>query len=53
MRTGHHCTQPLHKILGASGGSVRASLYFYNDKADVDTFIEKLKDTLNMFESMK
>jgi len=52
VRTGHHCTQPLHKILGVPGGSVRASLYFYNDKSDVDKFIEKLKDTLYMFETM-
>ena len=29
VRTGHHCTQPLHEELGAAG-SIRASLYFYN-----------------------
>ena len=51
VRTGHHCTQPLHAALGAAG-SVRASLYFYNNQADVDTFIVKLKDTIAMFESM-
>jgi cysteine desulfurase/selenocysteine lyase len=52
VRTGHHCTQPLHAILGAPG-SIRASLFFYNNQEDVDTFILKLKDTINMFESMK
>lgn len=51
VRTGHHCTQPLHKELGVAG-SMRASLYFYNSKADVDVFIAKLKDTLAFFKSM-
>ena len=48
VRTGHHCTQPLHAQVGAAG-SVRASLYFYNDKADVDAFIRHLKETIQMF----
>jgi cysteine desulfurase/selenocysteine lyase len=52
LRTGHHCTQPLHRQLNISA-SIRASIYLYNDKRDVDTFIEKLKDTINMFERMK
>lgn len=51
VRTGHHCAQPLHKILGAAG-SVRASLYFYNNRHDVDTFITKLQETLEMFAKM-
>ena len=48
---GHHCTQPLHAKLGAAG-SIRASLYFYNNKEDVDFFIIKLKETIEMFRSM-
>jgi cysteine desulfurase / selenocysteine lyase len=48
---GHHCTQPLHAKLNAAG-SVRASLYFYNNKEDVDFFILKLKETIAMFASM-
>jgi len=48
VRTGHHCTQPLHAEVGAKG-SVRASLYFYNDKNDVDKFIDQLKETIAMF----
>ena len=51
VRTGHHCCQPLHRELGIPG-SLRASLYFYNDKADVDTFIEKLRETLTMFNNL-
>lgn len=41
IRAGHHCTQPLHRQLGAAG-SLRASLYIYNTKDDVDQFIEVL-----------
>ena len=48
VRTGHHCTQPLHAEVGAKG-SLRASLYFYNDKSDVDKFIDHLKETIAMF----
>ena len=33
VRAGHHCTQPLHKRLGADGGTVRASLALYNTEA--------------------
>lgn len=48
VRTGHHCTQPLHRSLGIAG-SMRASLYFYNSKEDVDCFILKLKETISFF----
>lgn len=51
VRTGHHCTQPLHAQLAISG-SIRASLYFYNDAKDVDMFIERLKDTIKMFKEL-
>ncbi|KAI5082125.1 hypothetical protein GOP47_0001868 [Adiantum capillus-veneris] len=50
VRSGHHCTQPLHRHLGVNA-SVRASLYFYNTKADVDAFINGLKDTISFFSS--
>ena len=51
IRSGHHCTQPLHRILNASG-SARASLYFYNTRAEIDTFITALKETIDFFQSM-
>lgn len=51
VRTGHHCTQPLHAKLGLAG-TIRASLYFYNNKDDIDVFISKLKDTILMFKTM-
>lgn len=41
VRAGHHCAQPLHRELGVDG-SARASLYLYNTRAEVDTFIASL-----------
>ncbi|XP_077217291.1 cysteine desulfurase 1, chloroplastic-like [Tasmannia lanceolata] len=52
IRSGHHCTQPLHRFLGINS-SARASLYFYNTKEDVDAFVQGLKDTVNFFTSFK
>lgn len=48
IRSGHHCTQPLHRYLNISG-SARASLYFYNTFAEIDTFIIALKETIDFF----
>jgi cysteine desulfurase/selenocysteine lyase len=45
IRAGHHCCQPLHRAMGYSH-SARASLYFYNTKEEIDTFIEVLEETL-------
>ncbi|XP_078445353.1 chloroplastic NIFS-like cysteine desulfurase [Wolffia australiana] len=50
IRSGHHCTQVLHRHLGISS-SARASLHFYNTKEEVDIFIEALKDTISFFSS--
>jgi len=44
IRAGHHCCQPLHRSLGYSH-SARASLYFYNTKEEIDSFICKLIET--------
>ncbi|KAL5720830.1 Cysteine desulfurase 1 [Ranunculus cassubicifolius] len=48
VRSGHHCTQPLHRYLGVNA-SARASLHFYNTKEDVDAFIAALKGTIDFF----
>jgi cysteine desulfurase/selenocysteine lyase len=48
IRSGHHCTQPLHRLFGASG-SARASLYFYNTQAEIDKFIQSLTQTIDFF----
>jgi cysteine desulfurase/selenocysteine lyase len=51
IRSGHHCTQPLHRILGVSS-TARASLYFYNTREEIDIFIAALKDTIEFFASV-
>jgi cysteine desulfurase / selenocysteine lyase len=48
IRSGHHCTQPLHRYLNLSS-TARASLSFYNTQAEIDTFITALKETLDFF----
>jgi cysteine desulfurase/selenocysteine lyase len=39
VRTGHHCAWPLTRKLGVQA-TTRASLYLYNDEADVDALID-------------
>jgi cysteine desulfurase / selenocysteine lyase len=51
IRSGHHCTQPLHRLFDASG-SARASLYFYNTREEIDTFVKALKETIDFFNSV-
>jgi len=52
IRSGHHCTQPLHRYLNLPSGTARASLYFYNTREEIDVFIAALKDTLDFFSMM-
>ena len=42
VRSGFHCAQPLHLLLGFNEGSVRASFYLYNSPEDVDRLVESL-----------
>ncbi len=48
VRAGHHCTMPLHKLLGVSA-STRASVYFYNTLEEVEKLGEGLTETLRIF----
>src|ERR1043165_4713396 len=50
LRGGHHCNQPLMKKLGVES-TARASFYFYNTTADVDRFIEVIRDIQKFFGS--
>jgi cysteine desulfurase/selenocysteine lyase len=50
IRNGHHCAQPLHDTLGVSS-SMRASVYFYNGQEDVDYFVAKLKEVVNVLKN--
>jgi len=48
VRTGTHCTQPLMDRFGISG-TIRASLAFYNTKAEIDALIKAVEQVKKMF----
>jgi cysteine desulfurase/selenocysteine lyase len=48
VRAGHHCAKPLMKVLGASA-TARASLYVYNDEADVDALADAIGAAVEFF----
>jgi cysteine desulfurase/selenocysteine lyase len=48
LRGGHHCTQPLMHKLGVES-TARASFYFYNTQAEVDRFVEVVKEIQKFF----
>jgi len=48
IRAGHHCAQPLLTWLGESS-TCRASVAFYNDKADIDHLVEGLEQVWSIF----
>ncbi|MEX0818193.1 MAG: SufS family cysteine desulfurase, partial [Pirellulaceae bacterium] len=45
VRHGHHCTMPLHDLLGVSA-TIRASFGIYNTLADVDALFDALQFAL-------
>ena len=48
IRAGHHCTQPLHRMLGMAA-TARASFYVYNTREDVDVLVDALGKAEGMF----
>lgn len=48
IRSGHHCTQPLMKLLNINS-CCRVSLSFYNTKNDIDALINALKKVKEIF----
>ena len=48
VRAGHHCAQPLMRILGKVA-TARASLYIYNDTDDVDQLVVALREARKYF----
>jgi cysteine desulfurase / selenocysteine lyase len=48
VRAGHHCARPLHRRFGITA-STRASLYFYNTRAEVDALTDGLRQTQKFF----
>ncbi|WKE64819.1 cysteine desulfurase [Gallaecimonas kandeliae] len=51
VRAGHHCTQPLHGLLGIAG-SLRIALAPYNAAAEVDACLAALADGISLFKEM-
>jgi cysteine desulfurase / selenocysteine lyase len=50
IRAGHHCAQPLLAWLGVENGACcRASIAFYNDKADIDKLVAGLNFVWGIF----
>jgi cysteine desulfurase/selenocysteine lyase len=48
VRTGHHCAWPLNKKFGVNA-TVRATIYLYNDEADIDALIEGVQGAKKYF----
>ena len=48
VRSGHHCTQPLHAYLGINA-SARASPYIYNTEEEIDIFLRELEESIAFF----
>jgi len=48
VRAAHHCAKPLMRRLGV-GATARASLYLYNDEADIDALADGLEKTAQYF----
>ena len=48
LRGGHHCNQPLMKRLGVES-TARASFYFYNTTAEIDCFVEVVREIQKFF----
>lgn len=56
IRSGHHCTQPLHRILVSDGqpfASARASAYLYTTTEDIDMFVSALLNTMSFFREVE
>jgi len=52
VRAGHHCTQPLHRDVFRVPGTARASLYLYNDEADISALVKAIEETTAMMEAL-
>jgi cysteine desulfurase/selenocysteine lyase len=48
VRAGHHCAKPLMQTLGVNA-TTRASIYLYNDTADIDALADGLNDATDIF----
>ena len=49
VRAGHHCAQPLMRLMGVAA-TARASFHVYNDHTDVDRLLDALVKARSVFE---
>ncbi len=50
IRTGHHCAMPAMEHFGLPGGTARASLALYNNRADIDALVSATQNACRMFQ---
>jgi len=48
VRAGHHCAQPLMRVMGKVA-TARASFYVYNTKSEIDVLVDSLKEMRKYF----
>lgn len=48
VRAGHHCTMPLMQALNLPHGTLRASVAFYNNEADIKALLAALRHALEL-----
>ncbi|WP_273149587.1 cysteine desulfurase [Methylophaga thiooxydans] len=48
IRAGHHCAQPVMQFFGIAA-TARASFAFYNTEAEIDTLVNAIKTTQELF----
>ena len=47
VRTGHHCTEPVMKLMCVPG-TIRASFLFYNTKEEIDKLVDGIKKAIKL-----
>jgi len=48
VRSGFHCAEPIHQIIGAEDGSVRASYYIYNTKSEIEEMLNVIREIVEL-----
>jgi cysteine desulfurase / selenocysteine lyase len=48
IRAGHHCAQPLMRVLGVPA-TARASFYVYNTEREIDALVDGLREVDRVF----
>ena len=49
VRAGHHCCQPLHRVLDVAA-TLRASFYIYNSRDEVDALVDALNTARRLYQ---